>query len=144
MLVCEESMGLPFVNTVEANAISESMCDTKVGLVRNSLEEHFKGHRMARCCCDINAAGGEEECNTDEWESTFEPDRLMGLPVEQFMDHWEDPTTASWTRHMIVPRKSLYVPAEDVVPEFGGDSAPSLSNWRLTVLKDGRRLKDDR
>ena len=44
-------------------------------------------------------------------------------------------------RYITVPRIGLFMPTEDVMPEFGGDAAPELINQKVTILKDGRMPK---
>ena len=42
-------------------------------------------------------------------ESIFEPGSRMGLQLEESEDHWiRDETTATWTRVIVIPRKTPY------------------------------------
>ena len=72
----------------------------------------------------------------------------MGLQPEESGDHWmRDETSATWTRGIVVPRKSPYHPEEE------GLSGPlrdqlrprviSLRDARLTVRSNGESTRDN-
>ena len=82
------------------------MANTKVGEVR----EHFH-QQLSKCM--LAELYEEDPVDADLGESIFEPGSRMGLRFEESEDHWiRDETTATWTRVIVVPRRTLYFPDE--------------------------------
>ena len=69
----------------------------------------------------------EDPAEEDIGESRFEPNILMGLPIEEPEDHWmQDETIATWTRITMAPIWKLDYPGEESPPGVGGLAFPGF------------------
>ena len=82
----------------------------------------------------------------EEGQSVFDPGSKMGLQADAAKDHWHyDPSNASWTRFIVVPRADFFHPSEGA-PEEKQDEGPKLSSLRdcRWAIPDGvRPIKDN-
>ena len=102
IIICEEQMDISFMESPEVEAIAKSLCSTEVGEVREHFTHHLKRCMFAELCGDVVG------------ESIFESGSQMGLQLEETEDHWmRGETSATWTRVIVVPRKSPYHPEEE-------------------------------
>ena len=110
METCEDYIDLSFMEEDRADMVSEAICNTKIGMVRNHLQDRLKEYMVAHYC-------EEEPTDGNSGGSIFASDILMGLPLEEREDHWiHDETTAAWTRIIVVPRKELYIQKRSPLP----------------------------
>lgn len=114
MQTCEDYVDVSFMKEERADVVSEAICNTKIGTVRNLLKDRLAAYMVAYYC-------EEEPAEEDVGESIFEPHGLMGLPMEEREDHWiHDKATATWPWIMVVRRRKLYYPVEEPPPETRG------------------------
>ena len=83
--------------------------------------------------------------------SIFDHGSRMGLIPGEDEDRWlHDEKTATWTRVIRVPRKTLYHPGEGIADhpegaslEEKGPELCTLRSARMTIPEDGRSFRDD-
>ena len=113
LLTCEEPLNVSFLDTDYARDLSEAIACTRYGEVRQALEDRAVMYMMTELC--------DEKSTADQMgASIFDHDSPIGLEVEENEDRWiHDVAAGTWTRVIVVPRKTMFHPSE-------GEGGPDL------------------
>ena len=124
LITCDEPADISFLGSDYARDLSDAMACTRIGEVRSALSECVKECLLAELCEDSKAEADSVGA------SIFDHDSPMGLGLDETTDHWiRDVAAGTWTRVIVVPRKSAYHPSE-------GEDGPDLATL------SGRRIYD--
>ena len=116
LITCEEPVGISYLDSDYARDLSDAISCTRVGEVREALGRRVEEYLMAELCEDEGA-----ESSDSIGASIFDHESPMGLDLDESADHWSrDEASGTWTRSIVVPRKSFYHPSE-------GEGGPDLS-----------------
>ena len=156
MTICEEAIDISYLGTLEAAGLSEAIGSTKVGELRKELEKKCERLLMSVLCGedvsgDTRGLQSDREESEDPGGSIFDHGSRMGLIPGEDVDHWlRDEVTATWTRVIRVPRRSMYHPSEGIADQVEGlsleERGPVLSTLRsarMTIPEKGGSIRDD-
>ena len=144
MITCEEPVDVSFLNSEHARGLSDAIGCSRVGEVRHLLDRRLNQCMMAELCGETLTNGlgsiGEVDVTQKLGESIFDHASQMGVVPGELSDHWDrDPLTATWTRSVVVPRRTFFHPSE-------GENGPDLSvlsGGRTTLLSAGKMVRDN-
>jgi hypothetical protein len=124
MITCDEPIDVSFLGSGYARDLSEAIACTRYGEVRRALDERVSDCLMAELCED------DRDRADPVGASIFDHDSSMGLGLDETEDHWvRDVPAGTWTRVIVVPRKSTFHPSEGE----GGPDVGTLSGKRSTI-----------
>ena len=140
MITCEEPVDISFLSSNYAKGLSDAVGCTRVGEVRHLLDGRLDEYMLAELCGEALHAGLKSTGEGPEpelGESIFDHASQLGIvPGEAVLsDRWDrDPLTATWTRSILIPRKTFFHPdGEDPT----GPNLSILSGKRTTLLSTG-------
>ena len=109
LITCEESVDISYLDSEQARDLSDAIECTKVGEVRHTLDRCLSQCMMAELCGEnissgLLSTGGASEAELGA--SIFEYGSQMGVVPDGSGDRWDrDPSTATWTRTIVVARR---------------------------------------
>ena len=123
LLTCEEPLNVSFLGTDYARDLSEAIACTRYGEVRQALGDRAVMYMMTELC--------DEKSTADQMgASIFDHNSPIGLEVEENEDRWiHDVAAGTWTRVIVVPRRTMFHPSEGE----GGPDLGTLSRRRSTI-----------
>ena len=135
LIVCEEPVDISYLGSDYARDLSDATCCTRVGEVRQALGRCVDECLMAELCEDEEA-----ESSDSIGASIFDHESPIGLELDESADRWtRDEASATWTRLIVIPRKSFCHPIEGE----GGPDISTLSGKRSTLPSSGKTVRDN-